>query len=81
MLEAENKRLASSQVWSGSLNFSACKILITHAGKNLGFKKKVFIFLKVFRFLYEDRTRKYDPKANEKHTIHGTPYLKKTNFQ
>jgi len=27
--------------------------------------------------LYEDRTRKYDPKAHEKHSIglHGTPYL------
>jgi len=27
--------------------------------------------------LYEDRTRKYDPIANEKHPIHGTPYLTK----
>jgi len=36
-----------------------------------GFKS----FLKVF--LYEDRTRKYDPKAHEKHSIHGTPYLTK----
>jgi len=26
-------------------------------------------------FLYEDRTRKYDPKAHEKHRIQGTPYL------
>jgi len=26
-------------------------------------------------FLYEDRTRKYYPKAHEKHPIHGTPYL------
>jgi len=25
--------------------------------------------------LYEDRTRKYDPKAQEKHPIHGTTYL------
>jgi len=34
-------------------------------------------FKKVFSFLYEDRTRKYDPKAHEKHPIHGTPYLTK----
>jgi len=27
--------------------------------------------------LYEDRTRKYEPKAHEKHPIHGTPYLTK----
>jgi len=27
--------------------------------------------------LYEDRTRKYDPKAHEKHAKHGTPYLTK----
>jgi len=27
--------------------------------------------------MYEDRTRKYDPKAHEKHPIHGTPYLTK----
>jgi len=27
--------------------------------------------------LYEDRTQKYDPKAHEKHPIHGTPYLTK----
>jgi len=33
-----------------------------------GLKKKHFRF-----FLYEDRTRKYDPKAHEKHPIHGTP--------
>jgi len=26
-------------------------------------------------FLCEDQTRKYDPKAHEKHPIHGTPYL------
>ena len=32
------------------------------------FKKKHFRF-----FLYEDRTRKYDPKAHEKHPIHGMP--------
>jgi len=25
--------------------------------------------------LYEDRTRKYDPKAYEKQPKHGTPYL------
>jgi len=25
--------------------------------------------------LYEDQTRKYDPKAHEKHLIQGTPYL------
>jgi len=25
--------------------------------------------------LYGDRTRKYEPKAHEKHAIHGTPYL------
>jgi len=28
-------------------------------------------------FLYEDRTRKYDPKAHGKHPIHGTPYFTK----
>ena len=28
-------------------------------------------------FLYEDWTRKYDPKAHEKHPINGTPYLTK----
>ena len=27
--------------------------------------------------MYEDRTRKYDPKAHEKHPIHGTSYLTK----
>jgi len=27
--------------------------------------------------LYEDRTQKYDPKAHEKHPIHGAPYLTK----
>jgi len=27
--------------------------------------------------LYEDRTRKYNPKAHDKHPIHGTPYLTK----
>jgi len=31
----------------------------------------------VFRFFYEDRTRKYDPKAYEKHPIHGTQYVTK----
>jgi len=30
--------------------------------------------------LYEDRTRKYDPKAHEKHPIHGTPYLTKDSY-
>jgi len=25
--------------------------------------------------LYKDKTRKYDPKAHEKHPIHGTPHL------
>jgi len=25
--------------------------------------------------LYGDRTRKYDPKAHDKHSINGTPYL------
>jgi len=39
---------------------------------------RFFLFFKVFKgFLYEDRTRKYDPKAHEKHPIHGTPYLTK----
>jgi len=28
-------------------------------------------------FLYKDQTRKYDPKAQEKHPVHGTPYLTK----
>jgi len=37
-----------------------------------------FLWLfKVIGILYEDRTRKYEPKAHEKHTIHGTPYLTK----
>ena len=27
--------------------------------------------------MYEDRTRKYDPKAHGKHPIHGTPYFTK----
>ena len=27
--------------------------------------------------MYEDRTRKYDPKAHVKRPIHGTPYLTK----
>jgi len=27
--------------------------------------------------LYKDKTRKYDPKAHEKHPVHGTPYLTK----
>jgi len=39
--------------------------------EKLGFFERRF--LKVF--LYEDRTRKYDPKAHEKHPIQGTPYL------
>jgi len=34
--------------------------------------KKVLGVLKVF--LYEDRTRKYDPEAHEKHPIHGISY-------
>jgi len=35
-------------------------------------------FLKGFWvFLYDDRTRKYDPKAREKRSIHGTPCLTK----
>jgi len=38
----------------------------------LGFKKG---FKGFFRVLYEDRTRQYDQKAQEKHPIHGTPYL------
>jgi len=33
-----------------------------------GLKKNILGF-----FLYEDRTRKYDPKAHEKHPIHGMP--------
>jgi len=38
--------------------------------------KRVFKVFKGFkRFLYEDRTRKYDPKAHEEHPIHGTPYF------
>jgi len=43
----------------------------TRAGENLSF------FKQVFRFFYEDRTRKYDPKAYEKHPIHGTQYITK----
>jgi len=27
--------------------------------------------------LFEDRTRKYDPEAHEKHRMHVTPYLTK----
>jgi len=47
-----------------------------------GLEKKFFLKLKkcfyAFNvFLYEDRTRKYDPKAHEKHSMHGTPYLTK----
>jgi len=39
-----------------------------------GWKTSDGFFKKRFRFfLYEDRTRKYDPKAHEKHPIHGTP--------
>jgi len=43
------------------------------------FKKGFLRFLKVLKrfFLYENRTRKYDPKAREKHPIHGMPYLTK----
>jgi len=37
-----------------------------------------FLWLfKVIGILYEDRTRKYEPKAHEKHPIHGTPFLTK----
>jgi len=46
--------------------------------ENLGLLKRVFRFLRFLKFfLYEDRTRKYDPKAHEKHPIQGTPYLTK----
>ena len=45
-------------------------LAVNQGWKKLGLKK-------VFSFLYEDRTRKYDPKAHEKHPIHGTPYLTK----
>ena len=30
--------------------------------------------------MYEERRRKYDPKAREKHPIHGTPYLTKDKY-
>ena len=43
----------------------------TRAGENLSF------FKQVFEFFYEDRTRKYDPKAYEKHPTHGTQYITK----
>ena len=35
------------------------------------------MFLNVFRFLYEDQTQKYNPKAkaHEKHPLHGTPFF------
>ena len=43
------------------------------------FSKTVLRVLKeIFKvFLYEDRTRKYDPEADEKHPVHSTPYLTK----
>ena len=47
----------------------------------------MFFVLKVFRFLgylgfwYEDHTRKYDPKAHEKHPIHGRPTLLKRHVK
>ena len=44
--------------------------LVKHGWKKLRFLKR-FLGLQVFRFLYEDRTRKYDPIAHEKHPIHG----------
>jgi len=37
-------------------------------------------FKDFLRFLYKDRTQKYDPvdkKEHAKHPIHGTPYLTK----
>jgi len=40
-----------------------------------GFKKGFKVFKGFKRFLYEDRTRKYDPKAHEEHPIHDTPYF------
>jgi len=45
-----------------------------------GFKNVFLRFLGFFKgfkkvFWYEDRTRKYDPKAHEKHPIHDTPYI------
>ena len=46
--------------------------------KKLGFWKRVF---RLFRFfLYEDRTRKYDPKAHKNipHTTHPTPLILRT---
>jgi len=51
----------------------------------LGFRLfKSFSGFSFFRFpgffLYEDRTRQYDPKAHEKHPIHCTPYLTKDKF-
>ena len=50
--------------------------------KKRGLKKgfqvyRFLVFLGYLGFLYEDRTRKYDPKAHEKYPIHGTPYLTK----
>ena len=48
----------------------------SRAGKKQVVLKKVLGVFKVF--LYEDRTRKYDPEeAHEKHPIHGIPYLTK----
>ena len=46
----------------------------------IGFKvfKVLKMFLGFWGFLYEDRTRKYDPKAHEKHPIH---IILKTNLQ
>jgi len=47
------------------------------AGKNPRFFTKVLGFT-FYRFLgFFVRTRKCDPKAHEKHPIHGTPYLTK----
>jgi len=48
--------------------------------KEQGLKTFFIGFLRVFKgfkkvFWYEDRTRKYDPKAHEKHPIHDTPYI------
>ena len=60
---------------------SKCDINYTYLDKIADLGVFGFLFLKVLKsfFLYEDRTRNYDPKAHEKHSIHGrpTPYLTK----
>ena len=48
-----------------------------HASKQCWYQGWKNLGLKRFLYEYRTRTQAYDPKAHEKHPIHGTPYLTK----